>query len=1035
MRPKNLYIFALIFILYIPLSSFASISPKEKLFDGKLYLSNSPLVNQEATITLDLTALLGNYGNTTIVFRMPDGVSILRRSIFTEPYFANNSSYQYSTDIRINKEGVYALEASVYTEISKGISKAEHFFTYLTVTKNDSQITSVVNYLTPSENGIDSNIISLAPARSMATLSIQGHITYYDDNLARAVPIKKVKVQLLEIKQIGASVLGTTYTDNDGFYSFDSTNAPKLADGSTRNIQPKLVFDNEVIKLTDTNSAIYTFEMPLMQGVSVGSFNSDYFINEQNQQRPLGHIFNIANQSYDALWNKLSWKRNKLSLIWPYNAETSNYSYKYVVTNGSVTSEVIRITPKSQWDRTTFFHEYGHSVMMALYGYNRFNIPVSQFEEVHSARTVSDPQFAMNEGWAELFEAMIEDNAYNFPQFLNKNTPNIEYNEWWKGKDGNNTNGEIVEGSIASILWDIVDTAQSNDETPNVDDDNINNMIAELWDVMSRKKPKSISDLWDSWQNGNYGQLESLQSIFVSNGVNVTINPQNQPPVADSKTVEVDEDVALSIKLTGTDPENNPLTYSITEQPKNGTLSGTAHDITYKPNSDYFGTDSFVFIVNDGLLNSVPATVNITVKSINDAPVVVSQNINTQEDTHVAITLSGTDIDSANLTYKVADNPMNGVLEGTEPNLVYKPNKDFNGNDSFTFVINDGFADSQPATISIRINMVNDAPVAEAQSVTMKEDESVNIILKGSDVDNDAITYKIVGQPTNGVLEGTAPNLIYKPNKDFNGNDSFTFVVNDGIIDSQAQKVDIAVMPEQDLPIATAQAVTTDEDTFIKIILSGISPDGDSLSFKIVNMPSNGVLEGNPPEITYKPNADFNGDDYFAFVATNEDVDSAVEKITIKVNPINDIPSAIAQSVNTDENIPVKINLSGNDIDGDKITFKITIEPNNGKITGTPPESVYEPKYGFGGDDSFTFVIEDGTSTSEPTKVEIKVNAMANSFDINRDGFINVLDITIISKYFGKADFPFDNNPDVDRDGKVDKHDFDIVMSNFGKKL
>jgi len=1126
---NSIIILLLSMLLYAPISSYGSSRLKENFFDGKLYLSNSPVVGQKAIITLDLTDVLDNCGATTIVFRMPDGVLISGQSVFRETSFIKGLSRQYSTEVSVLKEGIYALQASVYFDITKNGREAEHFFLYLIVNNSGSRISDNIDHLTKSENGIDVRILTLAPpepARAMSALSIQGQVTYYDDNLTRPIPIRKVMVQLFEINQNGSELLGTTYTDNDGFYTFDDINAPKLGDGNTRNLQPKLVFDNDVIKIIDdANSAIYTFDLPLIPNASVGSIVSNYFLNETNQQRAIGNIFNNAVTAYDFLQEKVNWKRNKLSLTWPYQqAERASYYYKYSSSSGKLASETIRIPIKSQWDQTTFFHEYGHSVMMALYGYNNSNIPQSNYVGTHSATTVSDAGFAMDEGWAEFFEALIHDNAFNFTQFANANTPNIEYNSWWKGKDGNNTNGEIVEGSVASIFWDIVDTAQSIDEVPNADDDDINNMIVELWDLMAKNRPLSIITFWDFWQNNNYGQVESLYKIFTNNGVNVTIKPQNHPPVADSKTVETDEDTSLSIKLTGIDPDNNPLTYAIGEQPKNGTLSGNVPDVIYTPKSEFNGADSFTFLVNDGSVNSAPATVSITIKSVNDPPVAKSQAVSTQEDTPITITLVGSDIDNTDITYKVTSNPTKGILEGkapelkytpnpdffgddsfdftvsdgfiesnsttvkitvssindpptanpqsvvtdednaidillagadvesdpltfkitknpvngstsgNPPNVKYKPNPDFSGTDSFTFVANDGKADSQTATITITINEINDPPTVKAVSVKTEEDTPVKITLTGSDPEGENLTFRVTQQPSHGALAGTPPELTYTPQPNFNGNDSFTFVASDGKADGGTETVSIAVNTSNDPPVASPQSITTDEDTIVKITLTGIDPDSDKLSFKVIKNPLNGVLSGTPPDVTYTPNPNFNGDDGFSFSVNDGVIDSKAENVSIKVNPVNDIPVADAQSASTDENIPVNIRLSGSDPDGNNITFKITIQTTNGKLSGTPPDLAYEPKYGFIGEDSFTFVTDDGVTTSVPVKVGIKVNSTGDPLDVNKDGIINILDIVIIGKFFGKSDFPIDHNPDVNRDGSVDSKDLEIVISNFGKK-
>ena len=87
--------------------------------------------------------------------------------------------------------------------------------------------------------------------------------------------------------------------------------------------------------------------------------------------------------------------------------------------------------------------------------------------------------------------------------------------------------------------------------------------------------------------------------------------------------------------------------------------------------------------------------------------------------------------------------------------------------------------------------------VAKGQSVVTDEDQSISITLLASGADGDSLTYTVVSQPSNGVLTGTAPNLTYKSNAGFNGNDSFTFKANDGTTDTKEATIKITITPNQ----------------------------------------------------------------------------------------------------------------------------------------------------------------------------------------------------------------------------------------------
>ncbi len=179
----------------------------------------------------------------------------------------------------------------------------------------------------------------------------------------------------------------------------------------------------------------------------------------------------------------------------------------------------------------------------------------------------------------------------------------------------------------------------------------------------------------------------------------------------------------------------------MTAAPAHGVLSGTAPNLTYTPAANYNGADSFQFVVNDGTVNSSPATVSLTVNAVNDAPVANAQAVITNEDTAKAITLSGADVDGNPLTYTVLSAPAHGVLSGTAPTLTYTPAADYNGADSFTFKVNDGALDSAPATVSITVSPVNDAPLANPQSLATDEDTPLAVTLTGSDIDSGGLTF------------------------------------------------------------------------------------------------------------------------------------------------------------------------------------------------------------------------------------------------------------------------------------------------------
>ena len=340
---------------------------------------------------------------------------------------------------------------------------------------------------------------------------------------------------------------------------------------------------------------------------------------------------------------------------------------------------------------------------------------------------------------------------------------------------------------------------------------------------------------------------EKGSSARVTTEKDTPVQVENRAPRASAPTVETDEDTPVAVTLVGADPEGDTLTYTVTTQPIHGVLSGDVPDLTYTPNKNYNGTDSFTYTVSDGDLTSAETTVVITVASVNDASIANDREVSTEEDLPVTITLSGNDTEDDALTFAVAQGPSHGKLgdiDQTTGKVVYTPNENYNGADSFTFTVSDGDAVSAAATVTLDIGVVNDAPVANAQigaqAVTTQEDIGGSITLNASDVDGDALTYEVVADPEHGTLSGDAPNLTYTPDENYNGADSFTFKANDGLDDSNEATVEVVVNPVNDAPsftVAPPETATTYlGDTFAGTVsVADVDSDTFTLTASVVD--------------------------------------------------------------------------------------------------------------------------------------------------------------------------------------------------------
>ncbi len=370
--------------------------------------------------------------------------------------------------------------------------------------------------------------------------------------------------------------------------------------------------------------------------------------------------------------------------------------------------------------------------------------------------------------------------------------------------------------------------------------------------------------------------------------VTITVIEFNSPPIANDLQVITQRNVAVAFTLTTSDAENDPVTLAIVGNPTKGSLTGTPPNLTYTPNPDTFGSDSFTFKANDGQFDSNLGTVFIMVSPVpnppNTRPIANAQNVNLLRNQVKTMTLTASDAENAPLVFTVVGNPSHGQLSGIAPNLTYQPFSNYVGTDSFTFKVSDGALESTLATVNLNIIAFNATPVANNQQVNTARNQAKKIMLSASDADRDPLIYTVVSQPTHGTLSGTAPDLTYTPQS--SGVDTFTFRVNDGQADSNLATVTINVSEAEAInnpPTANNQTVGTQQATPKRITLSASDADNNPLTYLIVSQPQHGTISGAAPNLTYTPQVDFFGIDSFTFKVNDGQADSNTATVTINV--------------------------------------------------------------------------------------------------------------------------------------------------------
>ncbi|SIQ11527.1 retention module-containing protein [Pseudacidovorax sp. RU35E] len=552
--------------------------------------------------------------------------------------------------------------------------------------------------------------------------------------------------------------------------------------------------------------------------------------------------------------------------------------------------------------------------------------------------------------------------------------------------------------------------------------------------------------------------------------LSLTVDGANDAPVAPNQSRTTPEDTPLNGRIIATDVDGDALTFTKASNPTHGTVTVNADGtFTYQPAPDYNGNDSFTVTVDDGKGGIAVSRVDIVVTPLDDTPALSNDFARTPEDTPIKIDVlaNDTDVDGDKLSIigidgkDISGGPV-AVTGGTvslnaDGTLLFTPNKDYNGNLSFTYTATDGRT-PVTATVNVEVTPVNDAPVAVNDRVNTSEDTPISIPVLRNDTDVDGDTLSIIGftQPLHGTVTlGADGNPLYTPGLDYNGDDSFTYTISDGKGGTSTATVSITVGGVNDAPVAVADVGTTSEDVVLKVgsvngvLVNDRDDDGDTLSVLRVGFGAASVNAGTAiagqwgtltlnadGSYTYAPNAAAQGlddgesqKDVFTYTVTDPTGATSVTTLTLTVTGANDAPVAVDDSATTPEDTAITISVLANDtdvdgeplsvlqIDGKAATVGQAIAVEHGTATLNANGTItFNPDAGYNGPASFTYTVTDGTARDIAT-----VNIVVDSVNDPPNALDNVV------TGFEDAPLTFDpRSNDTDPDGDA----LDIVAVN-----
>lgn len=458
--------------------------------------------------------------------------------------------------------------------------------------------------------------------------------------------------------------------------------------------------------------------------------------------------------------------------------------------------------------------------------------------------------------------------------------------------------------------------------------------------------------------------------------------PSPQPTnvaVAIRDRLLIAEDHELQIQPLKNDYGLPPLQLIGFTLPSHGTLTQTNADtLSYLPDKNFSGPDSFTYQMRDATGKESTGNVLIRVKAVNDPPVAKDMKLSMKKNSSLSIFYSASDPENDPLTFRVLDSPGNGELWSYPGLGVYYPKRGFSGFDSFHYVANDGKLDSDPALVTIEIINSNNPPTAVSQTFLTKTNRAVHVQPSGDDLDGDPITFELVTGPTHGTVLEESSDFLYTPNTNYLGSDSFSVRPFDGTAYGDPAIMTINVIATNATPKAPDGSIVVLPNTATSLRLPGFDPDGDKISFTIVNPPLHGTLTGDPPNVTYLPATNYVGPDKFTYTVSDGFAKTDPATYSIQVVRHNQPPKAQDQTVATTTGVPVLIGLKITDPDGDPIRTVLLKGPGKGLIYGQGTNFTYVPKPGALGSDAFTYKGWDGQKFGNIAHVTVLISLPQN---------------------------------------------------------
>ena len=362
-----------------------------------------------------------------------------------------------------------------------------------------------------------------------------------------------------------------------------------------------------------------------------------------------------------------------------------------------------------------------------------------------------------------------------------------------------------------------------------------------------------------------------------------TTTPVSKAPIANNDTVSINVNEAADINVLANDSGSTINVDSMTT-PTNGTVINNSNTLSYTPNADFIGRDSFSYTIKDSSGLTASAVIEVNVNNV--APTAVNDNFSTNQSASLAIDVAANDSSQGNhqLTVISTSTPASGVINQSNGVMTYQPNLGFVGQDAFVYVIRDTLGDESTATVAITVNNVE--PVAVNDAVNSPQNEPLTITPLSNDTDalGDELSITGISTVSNGSATLDGDTITYTPNDGFAGSDSLTYTIVDNFGATSEATITLDIVNQSPVANDDSVKVFKNNNIVIDVLSNDEDVKGDTLALQSVSTPLKGsaaIVEG---KITYVPETDFTGDVVFGYTLVDSFNASASGVITVTVN-------------------------------------------------------------------------------------------------------------------------------------------------------